>query len=146
MRLDRLNHGSRVADPQSAIVDTHPLIFHAAGGGRLAPRAAALFERCERREAILYVPAAVMWECSVLARVGRINLRRTVRTFFDDLFSNPAYQPVDLTAEQVFLADGLRFTRDPFDALIVAAAETAGLSLVTRDNAIRESRAVRVIW
>jgi PIN domain nuclease of toxin-antitoxin system len=135
-----------MAEPQSAVTDTHPLIFHAAGGGRLGPRAAAFFERCERREAILYVPAAVIWECSLLARVARINLRRSVRTFFEDLFSNPAYQPLDLNAEQVFLADELRFTRDPFDALIVSAAETAGLPLVTRDNAIRESGAVGVIW
>jgi PIN domain nuclease of toxin-antitoxin system len=146
MQLDPLNHRSRMADPQSAVVDTHPLVFHAAGGGRLGPRAAALFERCERRDATLYVPAAVIWECSLLARVGRINLRRTVRAFFDDLFSNPAYQPLDLTTEQVFVADELRFTRDPFDALIVAAAKTAGLSLVTRENAIRESGAVRVTW
>lgn len=135
-----------MADLQSAVTDTHPLIFHVAGGGRLGPRAAAFFERCERREAILYVPAAVMWECSLLARVGRINLRRTTRAFFAELFSNPAYQPLDLTSDQVYLADELRFTRDPFDALIVAAAETAGLSLVTRDNAIRKSGAVRVLW
>ena len=135
-----------MADLQSAVTDTHPLIFHAAGGGRLGPRAAAFFERCERREAILYVPAAVMWECGLLARVGRINLRRTTRAFFADLFSNAAYQPLDLTPDQVYLADELRFTRDPFDALIVSAAQTAGLSLVTRDNAIRESGAVPVIW
>jgi PIN domain nuclease of toxin-antitoxin system len=135
-----------VAEPQSAVTDTHPLLFHAAGGGRLGPRAAAFFERCERRDAILYVPAAVIWECSLLARVARINLRRSTRTFFEDLFSNPAYQPLDLTLEQVFLADELRFTRDPFDGLIVAATQTTGLSLVTRDNAIRESGAVGVIW
>lgn len=135
-----------MADPRSAVTDTHPLIFHAAGGGRLGPRAAAFFERCERREAILYVPAAVIWECSLLARVARVNLRRSTRTFFEDLFSNPAYQPLDLTPEQVFLADELRFTRDPFDGLIVAAAQTAGLSLLTRDAAIRESGAVGVIW
>jgi len=135
-----------VADPESAVTDTHPLIFHAAGGGRLGPRAAAFFERCERREAVLYIPAAVIWECSLLARVARVNLRRSVRAFFDDLFSNPAYQPLDLTPEQLFLADELRFTRDPFDALIVAATQTVGLTLVTRDAGIRESGAVRVIW
>ena len=135
-----------MADPESAVTDTHPLIFHAAGGGRLGPRAAAFFDRCERQNAVLYLPAAVMWECSLLARVARINLRRTARAFFDDLFSNPAYQPLDLTPEQVFLADELRFTRDPFDALIVSAAQTAGLPLLTRDAAIRESGVVRVIW
>ena len=137
---------SAVAEPDAAVTDTHPLVFHAAGSGRLGDRAARFFARCERREATLYVPAVVMWECSLLARVARINLRRSARAFFDDLFSNPAYQPLDLTPEQVFIADELRFTRDPFDALIVAAAQSVGLPLVTRDGAIRESGTVAVLW
>jgi PIN domain nuclease of toxin-antitoxin system len=135
-----------VAEPDSAVTDTHPLIFHAAGSGRLGARAARIFERCERREATIYVPAAVMWECGLLARVSRINLRRSLQGFFEDLFSNPAYQPLDLTPDQVFAADELRFTRDPFDALIVAAAKSVGLPLLTRDGAIRESGTVSVVW
>jgi PIN domain nuclease of toxin-antitoxin system len=135
-----------VADPAAAVADSHALIFHAAAGGKLGPKAAAFFERCERRHAILYVPGAVIWECSLLARVARINLRRTVRAFFDDLFSNPAYQPLDVTREQIYLADELRFNRDPFDALICAAARSVDLPLITRDVEIRGSGAVRIIW
>lgn len=85
----------------AAVTDTHPLLFHAAGGGRIGPKAAALFERAERGEVTIYVPMAVVWECSLLARVMRVHLRRSVRAFFDDLFSTPAYQSLDLTAEQV---------------------------------------------
>jgi PIN domain nuclease of toxin-antitoxin system len=62
------------------------------------------------------------------------------------LFTNPAYQPFDATAEQVFLADELRFNRDPFDALICAAARTMALPLITRDGDIRRSGVVAVIW
>ena len=135
-----------MTDPPAAVTDTHALVFHAAGGGKLGPNAAAFFDRCERREAILYVPSVVMWECSLLARVSRINLRRSVRVFFEDLFSNPAYQPLDVTTPQIFVADELGFTRDPFDALICAAAQTAGLPLITRDAEIRGSGVVKVIW
>ena len=85
-------------------------------------------------------------EVSLLARASRINLRCPVQAFFDDLFSNPAYHPFDLTSAQVYLADELRFTRDPFDALIVAAARTLALPLVTRDRDLRASGAVHVIW
>ena len=133
-------------EPEAAVTDTHALIFHAAGTGKLGPRAAAFFDRCERRAAILYVPTIVIWECSLLARVSRINLRRTVRAFFDDLFSNPAYQPIDITPQQIFLADELRFNRDPFDALICATARTIDLPLITRDADIRGSGVVKVIW
>lgn len=135
-----------MAETAAAVTDTHALVFHAAGGGKLGPRASSFFDRCEQREAILYVPTVVMWECSLLARVSRINLRRTVRAFFDDLFSNPSYQPLDITSEHVFRADELRFTRDPFDALICAAAQVMELPLITRDAQIRGSGTVKVLW
>lgn len=135
-----------MADPDAAVTDTHPLLFHAAGGRGLGAKAAAFFAGCEKRERILYVPAAVVWEVGLLARASQVNLRRSVRAFFDDLFSNPAYQPLDATAEQVCLADELRFTRDPFDGLICAAARSLGLPLVTRDSAIQDSGAVKTIW
>jgi PIN domain nuclease of toxin-antitoxin system len=141
-----VGHQSVVAELHAAVTDTHPLLFHAAGTGRLSPRAAALFDRCERREAIIYVPATVMWETAMLVRVGRVNLRRSVQEFFDDLFSNPAYQPLDTTPDHVYAADRLRFTRDPFDALIVGAAQVVGLALVTRDGPIRESGTVAIVW
>lgn len=135
-----------VADLPAAVTDTHPVLFHAAGTGVLGRRAAAHFEAAEARQALIYVPAIVMWETSLLARAGRVNLRRTARAFFDDLFSNPAYQAYDLTSEQVFVADDLRVNRDPFDNLICAAAIALDLPLLTRDADIRASGAVRVIW
>ncbi len=134
-----------MAEP-GAVTDTHALVFHAAGGAALGPKARAHFAAAERREAIVYVPVAVIWEVSLLARAVRINLRRPVREFFADLFSNPAYQAHDLDAAQVFGADELRFTRDPFDALICAAARDLALPLLTRDDAIRDSGVVKVIW
>jgi PIN domain nuclease of toxin-antitoxin system len=51
-----------------------------------------------------------------------------------------------LTPAQVFAADELRFNRDPFDALIVAAAQLLELPLITRDDDIVASGVVRVIW
>jgi PIN domain nuclease of toxin-antitoxin system len=135
-----------VADPAAAVADTHALLFHAAGGRGLGPKAAAVFNRCERQQALVYVPAIVMWEVSLLARVSRVNLRRTVRGFFDDLFSNPSYQPFDMTMEQIFIGDELRFSRDPFDILICAAAQALDLPLITRDADIRKAGVVNVIW
>ena len=130
----------------AAVTDTHALVFHAAGSRRLGRRAAAVFDAAERRTGLVYVPVAVMWECSLLARVGRIDLRRSFPEFFADLFSNPAYQPVDLTPEQVFLADGARPNADPFDALICAAARHLSLPLLTRDTDIESSGLVRILW
>jgi PIN domain nuclease of toxin-antitoxin system len=135
-----------VADVDAAVSDTHALLYHAGASPRMGKRAAAHFARAEARQAIVYVPAAVVWEITLLARSGRFNLRRTPRAFFDDLFSSPAYQPYDLTAAQVFDADQLRINTDPFDALICAAARSLGMPLMTRDTEIERAGAVRVLW
>ena len=66
-----------------------------------------------------------------------IRLVYGLRTLFSDLFSNPAYQPYDLSIDQVLLAEETRVNRDPFDALICAAARDLELPLITRDNEIR---------
>ncbi len=133
-------------EPEAVVTDTHPLLFHAAGDRRLGRAAAAHFRACEARQALIYVPAAVIWEISLLQHVDRIDLKRPVRTFFDDLFSNPAYQPVDLTSAQVLLADENRPNDDPFDALICAAAIALDLPLMTRDGEISRSGVVRTMW
>ena len=135
-----------MAEVDAVVTDTHALLYHAAGSAKLGRRAAAHFDRAEDRRAIVYVPAAVMWEVALLARGGRASLRRAPRDFFADLFTNPAYQPHDLTAPQIFDADDLRINRDPFDALICAAARDLGLPLLTRDADIGNSGACRVIW
>ena len=136
-----------MADVRAAVTDTHALVFHVGGrGGGKGAKARALFVACEIREALIYVPAAVIWECGLLARVGKIRLQRPLRRVFEDLFSNPAYQPLDLTPEQVYLADEARPNQDPFDALICAAAQTLDLPLLTRDEDIRGSGLVKVVW
>ncbi len=135
-----------MADINAVVTDTHPLVFFAAGGGRLSPKAQAIFDAAEQGRTIIYVPVAVMWEVGMLARLVRINLHRPARAFFADLFSNPAYQPLSMDANQVWDADELRFTRDPFDGLITAAARHLSLPLITRDALIRQSGAVKTIW
>lgn len=136
-----------VAELRAAVTDTHPLLYHAGPRPtRLGSRARVHFEHCEQREAILYVPAGVIWECALLARHGRVDLGGSVRSFFEDLFSNPAFQPLDLTPEQVYLASEIKPNEDPFDALICAAARTLELPLITRDEQIRSSGLVKLLW
>ncbi len=97
-------------------------------------------------EAAVTDTQAVIWECGVLAWAGRVDLHRPLPQFFANLFSSPAYQPVDLTPEQIYRADESRPNRDPFDALICATARHLELALLTRDQDIRQSGLVRVIW
>lgn len=135
-----------MANLGAAVTDTHALLFHAGGGRALGAKAAAHFRAADQGDAIIYVPMAVLIEVTFLARVGRGRLRVPVDTFVNTLFANSSYQPLDLTLEQLLVANELRINRDPYDALIVAAAAVLGLPLITRDAAIVDSKAVKVLW
>ena len=135
-----------MADADSAVTDTHSLLLHSGGGRSLGSKAAALFRAADEGRALIYVPMAVLLEVTLLTRAGRGGLRVPPTIFFSTLFLNPAYQAFDLTSEQVFAAAELRVNRDPFDALIVAAAQVLSLPLITKDTAIVESKTVKVIW
>lgn len=135
-----------MARHNALVTDTHPLLFHLVRSrNQLGKAGSAHFEACDRRETIVYVPAAVMWECCCLDHVGKIRLKRPPKVFFETLFQNPAYQPLDLTPEQVFLSHEFRPNRDPFDALICGAARSLELPLITRDAAITDS-GMDVVW
>ena len=133
-----------VAEVDAAVTDTHALLYHAAatpGSGaecRRAFRARRGAPRDRLRPRRRHVGGR-----AARARRRATSLRRPPRDFFADLFSNPAYQPYDLTPAQIFDADDLRINRDPFDALIFAAARDLGLPLLTRDTDIGASGACR---
>jgi len=130
----------------ASVTDTNPLLFYAAGRKKLGKKALTHFRACEMQEAILYVPMAVLWEVSLLSQRKRIELCGRPREFFDNLFSNPAFQPLDLLPEQVYLADEVRVANDPFDNLICAAALSLELPLITADSAIEEAGVVEILW
>jgi PIN domain nuclease of toxin-antitoxin system len=134
-----------VAEFNALVTDTHPLLFFAARSSRLSTRAASHFAACERQESMLYVPVVVIWEVCLLVQANKVRLQTSPQKFFSTLFSNPAYQPLDLTPTQVFLAQETRPNRDPFDALICAAARTLELPLLTRDSEITAS-GMQVVW
>ena len=89
---------------------------------------------------------AVIWEVSLLSQRKHLQLGGQPRDFFDALFSNPAFQPLDLTPEQVYLSDEIRVNADPFDNVICATALSLELPLITADSAIAESGVVEVLW
>lgn len=130
----------------AAVCDTHALGYYAVGGRRLGKQAAAIFDACDAREATIYVPAAVILEFGFVLGGRRILSATPLRDFFEDLFANPAYQPIDLTPEQVYLADEARPNNDPFDGLICAAARRLDVPLITRDAEIERWGQVRVVW
>lgn len=128
------------------VTDTHPLVFHATRGRGLSRRAASIFAACEARGAIVYVPTVVLWELTLLMRVGKVRLAGSFEFLVEALFANPAYQPLPLDVETVALSSTAAPNGDPFDTLIAATARRMDLPLITRDADLRSFGLIETIW
>lgn len=129
------------------VTDTHPLVWFARGAhGRLSRRALRIFEAAMRDEALIYVPAAGLWEIGILHKIGQIDLREPFDRWSERLLARRGF---DLAAHDVrvisqSLAYG--FTDDIFDAAIAATASVLDLPLITRDTVISKAGVVSILW
>lgn len=124
----------------SAFLDTHAAVF-------LNDRRFDLFGAAGRRlleTSQLSLSPMVMLELDLLHQIGRISI--PPRDIVQGLVADYQVQIAsDRMAEVVEVALDLRWTRDPFDRLIVAHATLLHAPLLTRDRILAENYP-RVVW
>lgn len=127
------------------LLDTHALVWAVAEPKRLS-RAAAVAIRMARREDGVAIAAITLWELAALVARGRIQAYVTVEASVRMLVEGVTIKP--LTAEIAALAAQFPgdYSRDPADRLIGGTARAEGLTLVTRDEMIRNSPLVKTVW
>jgi PIN domain nuclease of toxin-antitoxin system len=127
--------------------DTHPLLWYAgAARGHLSREAFRAFRRCEPGKAVVHVPAAVVWETAYLAHADRVRIPGRFEVWWEEQFSREALVFLPLDLRQVFEARSALNLGDFFDELIVGAARTQRLPLLTHDAGITQSGLVLVRW
>jgi PIN domain nuclease of toxin-antitoxin system len=121
-------------------VDTHVLVWIAKGEDHHLSSSAR--ESIENDD--LVVSPAVMLELELLHEIGR--LRASAEKTFSFLESEIGLSVCIMPFHEVVThALKEKWTRDPFDRLIVANAKAAGAPLVTKDERIRKHYR-RAIW
>jgi PIN domain nuclease of toxin-antitoxin system len=121
-------------------LDTHVLIFLYLGEVRRLGSAAR--KAIDRDDAV--ASAASVLELEMLHEIGRLKptASHLVATVDGDIGLRVCDLPFRTIVDHA-LAE--RWTRDPFDRLIVANAKAAGAALVTRDPRILENYS-RALW
>lgn len=141
--------GAQAAAPAVSVVvtDTHALIWYATGPQRkLGRRARAAFERAERGETIVHVPALVLVELAEAMRRGVLHADGGFTRWVEQLLASRHFAVADLTAAIVREAEGLYNIPERGDRLIAATAVHLGCPLLTNDPAITRSPTVATLW
>ena len=129
------------------VTDTHPLVWYVTEQHRkLSRRVRSVFDKAVSGDAVVWIPAVVLWECSLLIRAGRIKEVKSLDRLLPDRFDAQALVVFDLTQEDVVTAHRLSFTEDPFDTMIVAMAMRKDCPLITKDEVITTSKVCDTYW
>lgn len=125
------------------ITDTHSLVWYFTEDPRLSKKAFKAFEGTIKK-GIVIVPTVVLAEIMYIAKRGRIAL-----TFEETLKKIEEYENfgvVPLDTDILKTADKIEADMEMHDKLIVATAIYCEAKLITRDEQIKSSGIVPVIW
>lgn len=115
----------------------------------MAPEAGAALRAARtaiEEEGEVYLSVASIWEIAIKFSLGKLPLPEPVEKFIPRRLQTDAISPLPIRLEHVLWVAKLPWHhRDPFDRLLVAQAQSEGLSLVTADPQLR-AYDLEVLW
>ena len=128
------------------LLDTHVVIWLAQDYGRISTKAQSVIEDARKKDRGLAVASISLVEIARLSSWGQIFLKPDAQTVLAEVERRFIVLPI--TAKIALQAYALppSYPKDPADRVIGATALIEGLSLVTADKEIRQSKAVPTTW
>lgn len=124
------------------LLDTHTLLWWAAGDTRLPRRVRAAIADDAN---VILVSAASAWEVASKHRLGRLPAAGPLGTDFARETLRQGFLPLDITLDHAQRAGGLAGPHaDPFDRMLIAQAHAENLALVSNETIFDEYGIVRV--
>lgn len=115
------------------LLDTHVLLWVAAGSDRLSAQAQALIEDPNNQ---LYFSAASLWEISIKNKLGRADFKVELAILRRNLLDH-GFEEVTISSQHTIAVDALPMIhKDPFDRMLIAQTMTEGVLLMTADSVI----------
>jgi PIN domain nuclease of toxin-antitoxin system len=128
------------------LLDTHALVWALDNPEQIPARCRRLL--LERTSLPLGIAAISLWEIATKASAGKLILDKPLGDWLAAAVRPPFVTILPLDERVAVESSQLPapFHRDPADRMIVATARVHGLTLLTKDEAIRDYAHVRTMW
>ncbi|MGA7303059.1 MAG: type II toxin-antitoxin system VapC family toxin [Candidatus Sulfotelmatobacter sp.] len=128
------------------LLDTHVVIWLADDVTRISKKAESAIVRARQDGDGLAISAVTLLELAMLCSKGRIQLKVSLESFMSNVEAR--FRVLPITGRICVQAFDLptNYPKDPVDRIIGATGMVEGLSLVTADRVIRNSRVLTTVW
>lgn len=124
------------------LLDTHTVIWHRDGCEQLSLTARAMIADPGNQ---VFISIATLWEMSIKRSLGKLTTSKSPTELLE-IYRAGGAELLPISPEHVMAVEMLPWHhRDPFDRMLIAQAQTADLTLITKD-AVFQNYDVHVIW
>jgi PIN domain nuclease of toxin-antitoxin system len=125
------------------LLDTHTFIWWDTAPQKLSDRIRTLIQDPQNR---ILLSLVSVWEMQIKLQVGKLRLDLPLDEIISAQERKNHLGSLPIRLEHVFALQGLSLHHnDPFDRLLIAQAQTEGLSLLSKDGAFADYE-LDVIW
>jgi PIN domain nuclease of toxin-antitoxin system len=132
--------------PLLILLDTHVVVWLAGEEYRLSSKANTTVAEARQTEQGLAISDFTLYELSTLYRKKQFTLAISPESFLSEVERRFVVLPITARICIAALSLPAGYPKDPADRIIGATALVEGLTLVTADAQIRNSRVVPTIW
>lgn len=128
------------------LLDTHVVVWLASDEVRLSKKARVAIDEARQDDGGLAISDFTLYELSTLFRKKQIGLSISLESFLSEVEKRFVVLPITGRICVSAVALPVAYPKDPADRIIGATALVEGLTLLTADAQIRNSRAVPTLW
>ena len=128
------------------LLDTHIVVWLISSPKLLSKKAATAIAEARQNDGGVAVSCITLYELACAASKGRLTLAMSIDALLEEVAAHFAIKPITSGVALAAVRMPANYPKDPMDRIIGATALSEGLTLVTADRAIRDSKAVPVIW
>jgi PIN domain nuclease of toxin-antitoxin system len=95
----------------------------------------------------IWLSVASIWELAIKVASGKLSLPEPIDTYLAKHFVHLKAKPLGITASHALRAASLPpHHKDPFDRLLIAQAQTEGITIATTDLTFHKYAGTPILW
>jgi PIN domain nuclease of toxin-antitoxin system len=128
------------------VLDTHVAVWTVTASAQLSPQARRAIEDTRSQSGGLFISDVSFYEIASMIARNRIELDIALDSFLEEVESRFSALPITRQIAARSVQFPSTFPKDPVDRIIGATALVEGLPLITADQGIQRSNALKTIW